>query len=67
MERFGFIACPALPRIGMHEIATLDTNRSQVTRARTVDALWAGIAHIVEAFTPTEYANYFAVAGRDPD
>lgn len=35
--------------------------------ARTIDALWAAIGRIVDAFTPTECANYFAAAGYDPD
>ena len=35
--------------------------------ARTVDALWAVIATVIEIFTPTECANYFAAAGYDPD
>ena len=34
--------------------------------ARTVDALWAAIADALDAFTPSECANYFAAAGYDP-
>jgi transposase len=30
---------------------------------RTVDGLWNAIGAILEAFTPTECANYFAAAG----
>ena len=33
--------------------------------ARTVDTLWAAIGHIIDAFTPTECANYFRAAGYD--
>jgi transposase len=32
---------------------------------RTVDALWAAIGHLIDAFTPAECANYFAAAGYD--
>jgi transposase len=32
---------------------------------RTVDGLWNAIGAILEAFTPTERANYFAAAGYD--
>jgi transposase len=35
--------------------------------ARTVDTLWAVIGQIINTFTPTECANYFAAAGYDPD
>ena len=34
---------------------------------RTVDGLWAAIGRLVDVFTPTECANYFAAAGYDPD
>lgn len=34
---------------------------------RTVDGLWTAIGRIVDLFTPTECANYFAAAGYDPD
>ena len=35
--------------------------------ARAVDALWATIGRISDAFTPDECANYFAAAGYDAD
>jgi transposase len=35
--------------------------------ARTVDTLWTVIGQIINTFTPTECANYFAAAGYDPD
>jgi transposase len=35
--------------------------------ARTVDTLWAAVAEIIDTFTPTECANYFASAGYDPE
>jgi transposase len=34
---------------------------------RTVDALWAAIGRIADAFTPAECANYFSACGYDPD
>lgn len=34
---------------------------------RTVDALWNRIGRLIETFTPTECANYFAAAGYDAD
>ena len=34
---------------------------------RTVDGLWTAIGRLVETFTPTECANYFAASGYDPD
>jgi transposase len=34
---------------------------------RTVDGLWNAIGCIIDLFTPTECANYFAAAGYDPD
>ena len=34
---------------------------------RTVDGLWATIGRLVDIFTPTECANYFAAAGHDAD
>jgi hypothetical protein len=33
--------------------------------ARTVESLWNLIGRIVDSFTPTECANYFAAAGYD--
>ena len=33
--------------------------------ARTVDHLWSVIGESLDAFTPTECANYFAAAGYD--
>lgn len=33
--------------------------------ARTIDDLWAAVAHILQAFTPQECQNYFAAAGYD--
>ena len=35
--------------------------------ARTLEQLWSAIAHIIDAFTPKECANYFAAAGYDAD
>ena len=35
--------------------------------ARPVDALWNVIGRAIETFTPRECANYFAVAGYDPN
>lgn len=35
--------------------------------ARTVDQLWRTIAQAIDAFTPSECANYFAAAGYDAD
>lgn len=37
------------------------------TAARTVEGRWAAIGRIIDTFTPTECANYFANAGYDPD
>ena len=34
---------------------------------RTIDGLWAAIGRLVDVFTPTECANYFAAAGYDAD
>ena len=34
---------------------------------RTVAGLWRAIGHIIDTFSPTECANYFAAAGYDPD
>jgi transposase len=34
---------------------------------RTVDGLWTAIGRLVDVFTPTECANYFAAAGYDAD
>ena len=33
----------------------------------TVDGLWDAIGHSIDLFTPNECANYFAVAGYEPD
>ena len=35
------------------------------TAARTVPSLWNAIGRLIETFTPTECANYFAAAGYD--
>jgi len=35
--------------------------------ARTVESLWNTIGRIIDTFTPTECANYFAAAGYDAD
>jgi transposase len=32
---------------------------------RTIDGLWAAIGRLIDAFTPSECANYFAAAGYD--
>src|SRR3954451_20216506 len=32
---------------------------------RTVEGLWTAIGRLIEVFTPTECANYFAAAGYD--
>jgi hypothetical protein len=37
------------------------------TTARTVDDPWDAIAQSLDAFTPTECANYFIASGYDPD
>ena len=34
---------------------------------RTVDGLLSAIGRIIDTFTPAECANYFTVAGYDPD
>ena len=34
---------------------------------RTVEGLWTAIGRLVDVFTPTECANYFAAAGYDAD
>jgi transposase len=34
---------------------------------RTVSALWDRIGILLDAFTPTECANYFAAAGYEPE
>ena len=34
---------------------------------RTVEALWDAIGRPMDAFTPTECANYFSACGYDPD
>jgi transposase len=36
------------------------------TAARTLDQLWDAIAEAIDAFTPTECANFFAAAGYEP-
>ena len=33
----------------------------------TVDGLWDAIGHIIDLFTPSECANYFAAAAYEPD
>jgi transposase len=35
--------------------------------ARTLEQLWNAIAQAIDAFTPTECANYLAAAGYDAD
>ena len=37
------------------------------TAARTVDELWDAVAQSLDAFAPTECANYFTASGYDPD
>ena len=32
---------------------------------RTVEGLWTAIGRLIDVFTPTECANYFAAAGYD--
>jgi hypothetical protein len=34
---------------------------------RTVEGLWAAIGRLVDAFTPTDCANYFSACGYHPD
>jgi transposase len=34
---------------------------------RTVEGLWTTIGQLVDAFPPSECANYFRAAGYDPD
>ena len=33
---------------------------------RTIEGLWKEIGRLLETFTPSECANYFAAAGYDP-
>lgn len=33
---------------------------------RTIAALWAAVGEVIDLFTPTECANYFAACGYDP-
>lgn len=33
---------------------------------RTREGLWTVIGRLIDTFTPTEYANYFAAAGYHP-
>ena len=35
--------------------------------ARTRDALWTAVANVIDAFQPTECANYFSAAGYEPE
>ena len=37
------------------------------TAARTRNALWSAVATAIDAFTPTECANYFTAAGYEPE
>ncbi len=34
---------------------------------RTIEALWATVGSAIDAFTPTDCANYFKAAGYEPD
>jgi len=34
---------------------------------RTVKGLWTAVGNLLDAFTPSECANYFAAAGYEPD
>ena len=34
---------------------------------RTVEGLWITVGDLLDAFTPSECANYFAAAGYEPD
>jgi transposase len=34
---------------------------------RTITALWDTVGTLIDAFTPTECANYFRAAGYEPD
>lgn len=34
---------------------------------RTIAALWAAVGDVIDLFTPTECANYFAACGYDPN
>jgi transposase len=34
--------------------------------ARTIAALWAAVGDVIDLFTPSECANYFAACGYDP-
>ena len=34
---------------------------------RTIDGLWNTIGRVIDTFTPTECANYFAASGYDPN
>jgi transposase len=35
--------------------------------ARTVEGLWTAVGDLLDAFTPSECANYFTAAGYEPD
>ncbi len=37
------------------------------TAERTVEGLWTAIGRLLDAFTPSDCANFFAAAGYDPD
>ena len=34
---------------------------------RTIEGLWSTLGNLLDAFTPSECANYFAAAGYEPD
>ncbi len=34
---------------------------------RTIEGLWTAVGNLLDAFTPTECANYFTAAGYEPD
>jgi transposase len=40
--------------------------RLRKAAARTIDQLWTAIAEAIDAYSPTECANYFAAAGYGP-
>ena len=66
-RRHGRALCGERPRTAIfHPIekafAKLKAKLRKVA-AHSVDTFWAAVARIIDAFTPTECANYFASAG----
>jgi hypothetical protein len=70
MEAIGALSCSTSRLTVPTSIENAFANLKALLRAkaeRTIDALWDAVGSLLDVFTSAECADYFKVAGYDPD